>query len=82
MDAELRGEFWFHDDVFKPQIGGSFTEAVNVYPNHTLFTRRRDTFLTDTPRRTGVSGKQTVAVENRPFRSVPMHATQRWKLDR
>jgi hypothetical protein len=37
MDAQLRGDFWFHDNVFKPQIGGGFTEAVNVYPNHTLF---------------------------------------------
>jgi hypothetical protein len=36
MEARLRGDFWFHDNVFKPQIGGSFTEAVNVYPNHTV----------------------------------------------
>jgi hypothetical protein len=37
MEAQLRGDFWFHNNVFKPQIGGGFTEAVNVYPNHTLF---------------------------------------------
>lgn len=37
MEAQLRGDFWFHDNVFKPQVGGGFTEAVNVYPNHTLF---------------------------------------------
>jgi hypothetical protein len=36
MEAQLRGDFWFHDNFFKPQIGGSFVEAVNVYPNHTL----------------------------------------------
>jgi len=36
MQAQLRGDFWYHDNVFKPRIGGSFTEAVNVYPNHTL----------------------------------------------
>lgn len=37
IEAQLRGDFWFHDNVFKPQIAGVFTEAVNVYPNHTLF---------------------------------------------
>jgi len=37
MEAQLRGDFWFHDNVFKPQSGDGFTEAVNVYPNHTLF---------------------------------------------
>jgi hypothetical protein len=37
IEAQLRGDFWFHDNVFKPQTGGAFTEAVNVYPNHTLF---------------------------------------------
>jgi hypothetical protein len=37
IEAQLRGDFWFHDNVFKPQIGGAFTEAVNVYPNHTLY---------------------------------------------
>ena len=37
MDAQLRGDFWLHDNVFKPQVCGGFTEAVNVYPNHTLF---------------------------------------------
>jgi len=37
MEAQLRGDFWFHDNVFKPRTGGGFTEAVNVYPNHTLF---------------------------------------------
>jgi hypothetical protein len=36
-EAQLRGDFWFHDNVFKPQIGGGFTAAVNVYPNHTPF---------------------------------------------
>ena len=30
-EAQLRGDFWFHDNVFKPHIGGGFTEAVNVY---------------------------------------------------
>ena len=37
IEAQLRGDFWFHDNVFRPQTGGAFTEAVNVYPNHTLF---------------------------------------------
>jgi hypothetical protein len=37
VEAQLRGDFWFHDNVFKPQPGGGFTEAANVYPNHTLF---------------------------------------------
>ena len=37
MEAQLRGDFWFHDNVSKPQIGGGFREAVNVYPNHTQF---------------------------------------------
>ena len=37
VEAQLRGDFWFHENVFKPQIGGSFTQAVNVCPNHTLF---------------------------------------------
>jgi hypothetical protein len=32
-----RGDFWFHDDVFKPEECGGFTEAVNIYLNHTLF---------------------------------------------
>jgi hypothetical protein len=36
MEAPLRGDFWFQDNVFKPQIGGSFTKAVHVYPNHTV----------------------------------------------
>lgn len=36
-EAQLRGDFWFHDNVFKPQDCGGFTEAVNIYPNHTLF---------------------------------------------
>jgi hypothetical protein len=37
MEAQLGGDFWFHDNVFKPEIGGGLTEAVNVYPNHTVF---------------------------------------------
>jgi hypothetical protein len=37
LEAQLRGDFWFRDNVFKPQLGGGFTEAVNVYPNRTLF---------------------------------------------
>ena len=37
VEAQLRGDFWFHDNVFKPQLGGGFTEAVSVYRNHTLF---------------------------------------------
>jgi hypothetical protein len=37
VEAQLRGDFWFHDNVFKLQLGGGFTEAVNAYPNHTLF---------------------------------------------
>ncbi len=37
IEAQLRGDFWFHDNVFKPQTGGFLTEAVNVYPNHTIF---------------------------------------------
>jgi len=36
IEAQLRGDFWFHDSVFKPQIGGGFTKVVNVYPHHTL----------------------------------------------
>ena len=37
IEAQLRGDFWFHDNVFKPQTGGAFIEAVNGYLNHTLF---------------------------------------------
>jgi len=37
VEARLRGDFWFHDNVFKPRLGGGFTESLNVYPNHTLF---------------------------------------------
>ena len=37
VEGQLLGDFWFHDNLFKPQIGGSFTDAVNVYVNHTLF---------------------------------------------
>jgi hypothetical protein len=36
MDAQLRGDFWFSDNVFNPQIAGGFTDVVNVYPNHTV----------------------------------------------
>jgi hypothetical protein len=36
-EAQLQGDFSFHDNVFKPQICGGFTVAVNMYPNHTLF---------------------------------------------
>jgi hypothetical protein len=37
MDAKLQPDFWLHSNTFKPRIGGGFTEAVNIYPNHTLF---------------------------------------------
>src|ERR1700674_3178179 len=37
IEAQLRGDFGVHDNVCKPQTGGAFTEAVNVYPNHTVF---------------------------------------------
>ena len=37
MDAKLQPDFWLHNNIFKPRIGGSFTEVVNVYPSHTLF---------------------------------------------
>jgi hypothetical protein len=37
MEAQLQPDFWLHDNTFKPRIGGGFTEAVNIYPNHTLF---------------------------------------------
>jgi hypothetical protein len=37
VEAQLRGDFWVHDNVFKPRLSGGFTEAVNVYPNHTRF---------------------------------------------
>ena len=37
MDAKLQPDFWLHNNTFKPRIGGGFTEAVNIYPNHTLF---------------------------------------------
>lgn len=37
MDATLQPDFWFHNNTFKPRIGGSFTEAVNIYPHHTIF---------------------------------------------
>jgi hypothetical protein len=37
MDANLQPDFWFHNNTFKPRIGGGFTEAVNIYPNHTPF---------------------------------------------
>jgi hypothetical protein len=36
-EAQLRGDFWLHHNVFKPLVCGGFTEAVNIYPNHTLF---------------------------------------------
>ena len=35
IEGQLRGNFWFHKNVFTPQNGGGFTEAVNVYPNRT-----------------------------------------------
>jgi hypothetical protein len=35
MEAQLRGDFWLRKNVFKPHDGSEFTEAVNVYPNHT-----------------------------------------------
>ena len=37
MDAKLQPDFWFHNNTFTPRIGGDFTEAVNIYPHHTLF---------------------------------------------
>jgi hypothetical protein len=36
-EAQLRGDFWLHKNVYKPHEGGAFTEAVNDYPNHTTF---------------------------------------------
>lgn len=35
VEAQLRGDFWIHKNVYKPHEGGAFTEAVNDYPNHT-----------------------------------------------
>ena len=35
VEAQLRGDFWLHKNVYKPHEGGGFTEAVNDYPNHT-----------------------------------------------
>lgn len=37
MDAKLQPDFWFRHNTFKPRIGGWFTEAEDIYPNHTLF---------------------------------------------
>ncbi len=37
VEGQLQGDFWIHKNVYKPHEGGSFTEAVNDYPNHTLF---------------------------------------------
>jgi hypothetical protein len=34
VEAQLRGDFWLHKNVYKPHEGGAFTEAVNDYPNH------------------------------------------------
>src|SRR4029077_8955059 len=61
-EAQLRGDFWFHDNVFKPHIGGGFTEAVNVYPNHTAFSCRGGAFLTDTRRCARICPTNTIAV--------------------
>ncbi len=36
LEAQLRGDFWLHKNVYKPDEGGAFTEAVNDYPNHTI----------------------------------------------
>ena len=30
MEAQLQPDFWFHNNTFKPQIGGGFTAAVNI----------------------------------------------------
>ena len=37
LEAQLRGEFWLHQNVYTPHQGGAFTEAVNDYPNETIF---------------------------------------------
>jgi len=37
MEAQLQPDFWLHDNTVEPRIGGGFTAAVNIYPNHTLF---------------------------------------------
>jgi hypothetical protein len=37
VEAQLRGDFWLHKNVYKPHEGGAFIEAVNDYPNHTTF---------------------------------------------
>jgi len=36
LEAQLRGDFWFHKNAYKPHEGGGFTEIVNDYPNHTI----------------------------------------------
>ena len=35
VEAQLRGDFWLHKNVYKPHEGAAFTEVVNDYPNHT-----------------------------------------------
>jgi hypothetical protein len=37
IEAQLRGDFWLRKNLFRPQNGGGFTEAVNLYPNRTTF---------------------------------------------
>jgi hypothetical protein len=37
MRAQLRGDFWFHDNLFTPHNGGGSTKAVNIYLKHTVF---------------------------------------------
>ncbi len=36
IEGRLRGDFWFHRNVYRPQNGGGSTDVVNVYPNHTV----------------------------------------------
>ena len=36
VEAQLRGDFWIHKNVYKPREGGAFTDVVNDYPNHSL----------------------------------------------
>jgi len=35
VHARLRGEFWLRRNTFRPQAGGEFSEAQNLYPNAT-----------------------------------------------
>ncbi len=37
--VSLEGDFWLHRTTFRPSPGGSFTDAVNIYPNRTKTAR-------------------------------------------